>query len=186
MLKKKLFMIRVYFFLFLYFLSLCSLAQTYRVQDGTIIFYASTPLHDYEGESKELQGSVDFTSGEVDFKVPVKSFKTGIGKRDRDMYELLKAEKYPYIHFKAKVTKNINLKTNKEQKAVATGEMEISGVSNELEVPGTLIPEGDNLRLKATFDIYITNYNIEPPSFLFNTVRDRHRIEVNAILTPSD
>ena len=67
-------------------------AQNFIVKEGSASFKAKMPLNSYIGKSDDLQGTIDFKDGALNFSVPVKSIKTDNEKRDGHMYELVKAE----------------------------------------------------------------------------------------------
>jgi polyisoprenoid-binding protein YceI len=70
---------------------------------------------DYTGKSNELSGRVNFETGEVNFKLRLKSLDTGIDRRNKHMFKALNAESHPYAEFKGRIISDFDIKTKKAQ-----------------------------------------------------------------------
>ncbi|MGK7389871.1 MAG: YceI family protein [Candidatus Cyclobacteriaceae bacterium M2_1C_046] len=169
------------FILFLSFSYSLSVAQTYYTDNGYARFRAEAPLNSYSGESNDLQGSVNLDTKEVQFKLKVRSLDTDNDQRDQDMYELMNVSQYPYIEFNGRIADDLNLNKGK-QKLTVKGEMRVRDVTREISIEGAIQKEGDKLRIEASWDLLLSDYNIEQPSILFYEVEDRHNIYVSAVL----
>jgi polyisoprenoid-binding protein YceI len=156
-------------------------AQVYTTDNGYAKFDASTSMSSYSGETNSLAGSINLETRAIEFKVPVDSIKTGNGARDKDMYELLKTDEYPYITFEGVLTTDFDPEGDR-QKAVAKGNFTIRDHSRDITVEGTLEKTGQGLELLASWTLMITDYNIERPSIFFVKVKDVHELSINALL----
>ncbi|UPS91270.1 YceI family protein [Bizionia sp. M204] len=157
-------------------------AQVYAVENGKALFNATMPLNSYTGESEVLKGSINFETGEIDFSLQVKSIKTGITKRDDDMYELLNIGKYPAITFKGKLVKKYDPNVKDKQSLQVKGEFTLAGTTREVMIGVELKPEGTNFRLTSSWDLLITDYNIKQPKKFFLKVDDKHNLTIDALL----
>jgi polyisoprenoid-binding protein YceI len=159
-----------------------SLAQVYTVENGNAFFKATMPLNSYTGNSNQLHGSIDFETGLLEFSVPVKSIETGITNRDDHMYELLNVDENPEVVFNGKIIEKFDpdLKTN--LKLSVKGNFKLAGTTREVTIEIELSPEEKGLRLKASWILMITDYNIKRPSKVFLKVNDEHELGVNALL----
>lgn len=170
------------FFLFLFFAGVISVqAQTYSTENGYAKFNASTSLAKYDGETNKLSGEINLDTKEIHFSVPVESIKTGIGKRDRDMYKLLEVEEYPTVKFEGTLVSDFDPDSGR-QKATASGKLTIRNVTKDITIDGYLEKTMDGLHLEATWELLLSTYNIERPSVFFTRVNDEHEIQVNAML----
>jgi polyisoprenoid-binding protein YceI len=140
------------------------------------------PLNSYTGESDQLQGTIDLETGNVTFKVPVKSIKTGKDKRDGHMYALLKAEKYPTVVFEGKLIDDFDFDKKAKQTVKVKGDFILAGTTRQTTIPIDLNPVTKGLQLEASWSLLITDYNLERPSFLFIKIKDKHDLSVNALL----
>lgn len=123
-----------------------------------------------------LDGNKQLTVAE--FEVVLSEFKTGLDLRDTHMKEkYLQVDKFPKATFKS-------------EKVVFKG----NTIPSELEVPGTLTlhgvskpivavveahEKGDLVQGEAHFEIKLTDFNIEIPSFSGVTVAESVKIQVS-------
>ncbi len=157
-------------------------AQVYTVEEGKAFFKAKMTLNSYTGESNQLKGKVNFETGLLEFSLSVKSIKTGVDKRDRDMYKLLNVDENPNVLFKGKFIENYDATVKTKQVLQVKGDFTLAGTTNEMVVDIELVPEGNAIRLTSSWDLLITEYNIERPSKLFFKVDDKHDLGVNILL----
>ncbi|RAJ12529.1 YceI family protein [Arenibacter echinorum] len=158
-------------------------AQVYSTTDGLANFQAKMPLNTYMGKSDQLQGSINFETGKVAFKLPVKSIKTDKDKRDEHMYELLEAEKNPNVLFDGKLIDEFNFDKKGNQTVKVRGDFTLAGTTRQITVPLelVLVSEG-TIQLKASWSLLITDYGLERPSIVFIQVNDEHDLSVDAVL----
>ena len=169
--------------LFLFLSSKTFNAQVYSTTDGLANFQAKMPLNTYMGKSDQLQGSINFETGKVAFKVPVKSIKTDKDKRDEHMYELLEAEKNPNVLFDGKLIDEFNFDKKGNQTVKVRGNFTLAGTTRKITVPLdlVLVSEGE-IQLKASWSLLITDYGLKRPSIVFIQVDDKHDLSVDAVL----
>ena len=158
-------------------------AQVYSTTDGLANFQAKMPLNTYMGRSDQLQGSINFETGKVAFKLPVKSIKTDKDKRDEHMYELLEVEKNPNVLFDGKLMDDFNFDKKGNQTVKVNGDFTLAGTTRQISVPLelVLVSEG-TIQLKASWSLLITDYGLERPSIVFIQVNDEHDLSVDAVL----
>ncbi len=87
--------------------------------------------------------------------------------RDKHMYNVLNIETNPSINIEIKSIQktDTNYKIN--------GFLTLNGVNKEISSIVTIIEDPLLLNLSGNFSIKLTEFNIEPPSLLFLTVRDQ-------------
>jgi polyisoprenoid-binding protein YceI len=66
------------------------------------------------------------------------------------------------------------------------GDFKIHGVSREVEIEGTLQKKPDGILLKANWVLLLEDYDIIPPKLLFVKVDQEQKIEIEALLKPTD
>lgn len=157
-------------------------AQTYETDSGYAEFEAKAPLNSYTGKSNELEGKINLEQPTVSFQLSVKTIKTGIDKRDRDMYELLEVEQYPLVKFEGKLTSDFSKDSDAKQKVTASGDFTLHGVTQSVDIEGTLQNTSEGLKVEASWPTMISDYNVEQPSILFYEVEDKHVISIEAVL----
>ena len=159
-----------------------SSAQVYTTKEGIANFKAKMSFNSYTGVSDRLNGTINFATGEVAFRLPVKSIKTGKDKRDEHMYELLKLQKYPDVVFEGKLIDDFDFDKKAKQTVKVKGDFTLAGSTRQITVPLDLDPVSKGIQLNATWSLLITDYGLERPSLAFIKVNDKHDLSVVAVL----
>lgn len=107
------------------------------------------------------------------------SLKSEKETRDEHMHELLQSKIYPNITYNIKDIKPHNANF------MITGTLTLNGVSKEITTVANIVKNGTTIQIDGKFDILLTNFNMEPPSMLFLTVRDKIDIQYNLNLNQS-
>jgi polyisoprenoid-binding protein YceI len=171
------------------FLIVCaniSNAQEYMTDSGTAIFHSEVPLHSFTGSSDFLTGLINLEDGTVDFYLDLTTLDTGIQKRDRDMKETLETGKFPFAEFFGSLSTDFNPDDTSEQPVKVKGDFKIHGVSREVTIDGTLQMKPEGLMVTANWVLELEDYDIVPPSLLFVKVDQEQKIEIEALLKPTE
>ncbi len=97
--------------------------------------------------------------------------------RDKHMYEVLNITINPTINFEIKTVKKV------DDLYEINGFLTLNGIEKEITSRASIIEEKDFLNLKGDFSIKLSEFNMEPPSLLFLTVRDQIDIKYNLSYT---
>ncbi len=159
--------------------------QVFKTDSGLAKFTSSVPLHEFKGTSSYLIGMVDFDENLVDFYLDLETLKTGNSRRDRDMYNTLNVEEYPFAEFTGKLDTPFDFSSNEKQQVIVSGEFTIHGISCEMTIKGSLQKQNGILLLEAEWVHDITDHDIEPPGILFYRVRDEMDVRIEATLINS-
>ena len=100
--------------------------------------------------------------------VDVAGFRSGIGKRDANVRELLESDKYPRIKF---TLFNIEPNSNLNPESLSgvyfvTGNLEIRGRTKEVSFPVVISPKGKKLAIDGSFFMRLTDFGVTPPTVL--------------------
>ena len=96
--------------------------------------------------------------------------------RDEHMHELLKIEKFKTISFDIKsITKN---ETDYEIKGALT----LNGVTRNIKAKIAINQQNNQVSLTGGFSFNLTDFNLEPPTMMFLTVRNQIDISYNIVL----
>ena len=99
------------------------------------------------------------------FEVDLASFATGIGKRDRDMRQVLDTDRWPKTVYKGEITGHAAVDSSVAAHRLRTrGMLSLHGVDRTVEVPGTIVMEEGRSRVEAAFILKLADYRIEAPS----------------------
>jgi len=145
--------------------------QKYQTNNAKIVLDVLAELQKIEpGETKkpnkiklitqndEGTSELDPKNGQIQFSVPVKSFKFEKADIQKSFQasSILKSKQYPFVIFKGRIVnyKKRILRKKKETAITVEGDLTIRGVTKPIKVTGTLARVGkDQLAGKARFTI---------------------------------
>lgn len=159
--------------------------EIFYTETGYAEFTSSVPLHSFTGSSDNLTGLIDFDENMVDFYLDLQTLKTGNGRRDRDMYETLNVEEYPFAEFTGSLQSSFDPSSDQKQEVTVRGEFTVHGVTQTETINGTLQMVEDGIQLTAGWVLDITHYDIEPPGILFYRVEDEMDVRIEVLLEPT-
>lgn len=173
------------FFVLLYTTaSLIGYSQRYQLETSEISFYSDAPLEDIEAETTEAQSIFDASNGEIAFRVPIQSFQFKKSLMQEHFNEnYLESDKYPHATFEGKL-QGFSAEKTGSQSVTAAGKMTIHGVTQPIEVEGTIQPEGEGWEMKATFPITVADYKIKIPKVVFYNIAEVVDVTVHFTYRP--
>lgn len=163
-----------------------SSAQVIGTESGYVAFHSRVPLHNFTGESETLVGQINLEDGTVDFYVDLESLRTGNRKRDKDMRRSLNTDEHPFASFYGTLSGGWDADRTDAQAVTVQGEFTVNGLSNDVEVEGTLQFGPDGVEVIAEWELSLEDYEIEPPSLLLIKVDEIQRLEIRATLQPTE
>ncbi len=118
------------------------------------------------------------------FEVDLSSLDTGIGKRDRDMREILNTRRWPKATFSGKL--GAVVKDSSDQNVFLTrsrGVLNLRGVERTIVVDTKIRAEKEGFKISADFPIFLNDFNIEAPKLVaFLKVSEEIQITVSFTL----
>lgn len=178
-------MYKVIFNLFFFFI-LTAYPQTLTVSRSAVsnvIFYAEATFNDFEGSTNSIEGYIKCDSSysnksDIGLKVNLDSLDTGIGLRNSHMQnKYLETGKYPTAQFEGTIISSKKI-SNIESMVKVKGVLEIHGIKKEIETEGKFFNYGSLYKVTTIFDIYLSDFGIDRPSFLFNKVHNKITIQL--------
>ncbi|RMH54337.1 MAG: YceI family protein [Candidatus Hydrogenedentota bacterium] len=151
-----------------------------------IVFFGHSTAHNFEGRTSTVLGKFGADKEKLtetayaDVIIPVKSLKTGISARDKNMYKTFEARKYPNIRFHLEELRDVKWETADTFTALAVGTLTIHGVVRKT---GLRIRAGltdDYAVVDGRADLRITDFGMERPGFLFLRVGDNVEVKFHA------
>jgi polyisoprenoid-binding protein YceI len=173
-------------------LTISSFGQTTYKQTGTptIIIAGTSTMHDWTMTSKESTYNAVFETNAdgthsllktVSVTIPAESLKSGKGAMDKNAYKALKTEQHKQISFQLTSSKIAG------NKITCSGNLTISGNTKPVDVDVTYDVKNGNMVCKGSRKIKMTDFKVEPPSFMFGSVTTGDEITVTfeVTLTPA-
>jgi polyisoprenoid-binding protein YceI len=159
-------------------LALAAIASNLNVQKGEIIAHTEVfGDNQINPSTKEINSflSIQNDIQSIRGKIYFDTISLISQKRDRDsnMYELLNSEKFKTISFDiSSIVKNDNGYD-------INGELSLNGITKNITTKSEITQNKDLILLKGSFSFNLTDFNLEPPTMLFLTVRNQIDISYN-------
>lgn len=149
----------------------------------SITIAGTSTMHDWTMTSKDGILQTNFTLqndgslaqiNSLNVTVASESLKSGKGAMDKNAYNSLKTDKHKQITFalsSSKVEGNL---------VKCTGTLTIAGVTKTIDLDATCKVMPDNtLNCKGSKKLKMTDYKVEPPTFMFGSIKTGDEITVN-------
>ena len=171
----------------LLFLALPAMARgdgQWTLEQSTLAYHVSHPLHDTDGVSRAARGKAVCRAGECEalVAVPVKSFESGDSNRDLHMLQAVSGARFPLVSVRLRVPE-----AAKGSGALRCDlEIELAGqTARYAQVPFQQTAEGARIRIAGTIPAKLSDFRIERPSLLAVPVKDEMPIRVDTTWRPS-
>jgi hypothetical protein len=170
------------------FLTIATQAQDkWFTKSGKIEFYSKAPLEDIEAKNKSVQAVLDTKSGAFQFSLLMKGFEFDKALMQEHFNEnYVESDKFPKADFKGTVINNtaINYTKSGTYNVKVKGKLTIHGVTKDIEAPGTIKVDNDELKTASTFTIKLSDYKISIPSVVKDKISNTVKIVVDCKLEP--
>jgi hypothetical protein len=153
------------------------------LQQSTLTYHVSHPLHQSEGVSHEARGKGICHAGQCDFliAVPVKSFDSGDSNRDLHMIQVTRGAQFPMVTVRTKLPESASASTTIQ----ADLEVQFAGQTAQYkQVTFQLVTEGNQIRITGTIPATLTDFKIDPPSLLTIPVKNEMPVRVDLTWKP--
>jgi len=160
--------------------------EVYKIQKANVLLTGTSTLHDWEMKAEgfscnslfQLENNKVTHVKSLTLTIPVLSLKSGKNAMDKNAYSALKAEQYKqitYVIISTKVAGN---------QIICSGNLTIAGVTKPMEVEAVYSVNADNtIVCKTSKSFKMTDFNVEPPSFMFGSVTTGDEITMTFDLT---
>jgi hypothetical protein len=151
--------------------------QQWVLQQSTLTYHVSHPLHTSEGVSHAAKGKGVCHEGQCDFliAVPVKSFDSGDSNRDLHMLQAVRGAQFPLVSVRTRLPEDA------ASSATIHADLEIQfagQIAEYKQVPLQLAKEGDNFRIAGTIPATLSDFKIAAPSLLAIPVKNEIPVRV--------
>lgn len=155
-----------------------AISQKYTVEKGEVSFYSHAAIEDIKADNKKVSSIYNTSTGDIVFSIPINQFqfeKSLMQEHFNEKY--MESDKFPKSTFQGKIS-DFDPKAKGAQQLKAKGKLTIHGVTNDVEIPGTLEKQGDKLVLKSKFVVKLADYKITIPQLLWQNIAEQ--VEVSA------
>jgi polyisoprenoid-binding protein YceI len=171
------------FFLALGF-SVAGHAQKFAVEKSAVSFYSKAAIEDIKAHTSKSTSLINVSTGDIAFVIPIEDFefvKSLMKEHFNEKY--MESEKYPKATFVGKLS-GFDPAASGVQKATATGEMTIHGVTQRVAIPGTMTVAKGKIELASKFIIKLADYKVSIPTLLFRNIAEQVEVTVEFTYSP--
>jgi hypothetical protein len=153
------------------------------LEQSTLTYHVSHPLHQSEGVSHAARGKGVCHAGQCDFliAVPVKSFDSGDSNRDLHMLQVTRGAEFPMV------TVRTRLPEAGSASATVHADLEIQfagQTAHYKDVPFQLVIQGNETRISGIVPATLSDFKIDPPSLLTMPVKNEIPVRVEMTWHP--
>lgn len=162
-----------------------------KARENQVEYTSSVASFTFSGVTDQIDGfiywegdSLSVEKSQLYFEVNLADFDSGIGKRDRDMRDVLDTDQWPKAVYKGEITEISVVDSSVTALRVETrGTLSLHGVEQEIGVPGLILMQEERSRVEAAFSLKLADYGIEAPSLAaFVKVSQEIDLEVSVSL----
>jgi len=164
-------------------LAISALAQTdtqWVLQQNTLTYHVSHPLHQTEGVSHTAKGKGVCHAGQCDFliAVAVKSFDSGDSNRDLHTVQVTRGAEFPFVSVRTRLPES----DSKAGDIKADLEIQFAGQTvHYRQVPFKLEKQGAEIHVSGTIPATLSDFKIDPPSLLTMPVKNEIPVHVDMV-----
>ena len=167
-------------FLFLALSRLVLAQSQWVLEQSTLTYHVSHPLHQMDGVSHAARGKGVCQAGQCDLliAVPVKSFDSGDSNRDLHMLQVSRGAQFPMV------TVRVRLPADAVALTIIPADLEIEfagQTAHYKQVPFQRVTQGNQAKISGTIPATLSDFKIEPPSLL--TIPTKNEIPVRVEMT---
>ena len=163
--------------------SLAPADSQWVLEQSTLTYHVSHPLHQVDGVSHAAKGKGVCHAGQCDFliAVPVKSFDSGDSNRDLHMLQATRGAQFPMVTVRTQLPEAAS--TSATIHADLT--IEFAGQTAQYkQVPFQLVTQGNLIRISGTIPATLSDFKIDPPSLLTIPVKNEIPVRVDMTWHP--
>lgn len=162
---------------------LASADSQWVLQQSTLTYHVSHPLHQIDGVSHAARGKGVCHAGECEFliAVPVKSFDSGDSNRDLHMLQVARGAEFPLV------TVRLRLPENAPSSPTTSADLEIQFAGQTArykQVTFQHVKEGTGEKITGIIPATLTDFKIDPPSLLTIPVKNEIPVKVEMTWRP--
>jgi hypothetical protein len=162
---------------------LCRADGQWMLQQSTLSYHMSHPMHQVDGVSRAARGKGVCHDGTCDFLIaaPVNSFDSGDSNRDLHMVQVTRGAQFPMVVVRTRIPES----TPPSGTIYADLEVQFAGQTVKYNnVPFEKTTSGNDVRIVGTVPATCSDFKIDPPSFLMVPIKNEIPVRVDMTWRP--
>ena len=149
----------------------------FLTKSAELTLFSEAPIENIEAVSKSAYGVINSANGEIQFGVSIRSFRFRKSLMQEHFNEnYMESEKFPAAKFKGKLNIPIDISKDGEYSVVATGDLEVHGITKKRTITGTIKVLNGRLEVNSVFDVKCRDHEIKIPALVFKNIAETIRI----------
>ena len=154
--------------------------QTWKLDQSTLTYHMSHPMHEVDGTSRAALGTGVCHAGQCDFlvAVPVKSFDSGDSNRDLHMIQTTRGAQFPIVSVRFRLAQaGLNAPT-------LDCDLEVQFAGNTAHYSHVVFQQtinGAAHRITGVVPATLSDFKIDPPSFLTIPIKNAIPVRVDMV-----
>lgn len=147
------------------------------LEQSTLAYHVSHPLHQTEGMSHAARGKGVCHDGQCDFliAVPVKSFDSGDSNRDLHMLQVTRGAQFPMVTVRTRLPETV------ASSATINADLEVQfagQTADYKQVPFQLTTQGNETKISGIIPATLSDFKIDPPTLLTLPIKNEIPVRV--------
>ena len=177
-------MCRKFFLVGFLVVALSAQSQKYVLTEGVITFFSEATLENIRAKNTKVSSVFNITTSEIAFSVPINQFQFEKKLMQQHFNEkYMESEKFPRSTFSGRL-EGFQLSLVGVQRVRVVGKLSIHGVTQSVEIPGTVEVKSDNLSMHSVFKIKLIDYKIKIPQLLWQNIAEEVEVTVSFTYKP--
>ena len=157
---------------------------TLNQSDSSLKILGTSNIHDWEMKANEQMGSISFkdmTTAEMsklEIVVTAEALKSGKKSMDKNTYKALNTKTHEEIKYVYERTTSKEKVGDNHYKINTQGELTLNGVTKPISLSFSMTTNSNVITLKGEKKIKMTDYNVEPPTALFGTIKTGDEVNI--------
>ncbi|QED38971.1 YceI family protein [Antarcticibacterium arcticum] len=171
----------IYLLLFLLLMQAGFSQEIFQSPNTRISFFSSAPVEDIEAVSKQGTSVYNSVTGEIIFRVRIRSFNFAKSLMEEHFNEnYMESHKYPHATFRGKLSPIPNTASNEIQTVMILGDLEIHGKVKNRNIPAEVRFVNKEMHLNSNFGVANKDHNIKIPRLMFRNIAEVIKVTVEA------
>ncbi len=150
-------------------------------------FFSEARFENIEAISKKGISAININTGEIAFKIPIRSFVFKNGLMQEHFNEnYLESDKYPNATFSGNMMEGIDLTKDGTYNVIVTGKLSIHGITKDRSIAGVIVVKKGRMLVSSTFDVPVQDHNIAIPNDKISNISQNIKVKVKAQYEPKD
>jgi polyisoprenoid-binding protein YceI len=149
-------------------------------EESSIVYSMKHPLHEWTGESKEINSILLMDEAktiiyQVAVSAKLSTFDSKNANRDSHMIEETEAIKYPNVTY---TSSSVNIEGSD---FTSSGNLTFHGITQPVAMKGNITREGNKLTFAGSFTLKLTQFKVEPPSLMGIKSEDDFKLDFKVV-----